>query len=96
LPDLSDGPTSGNATAEFVKIGDHTFLRIGFNAPIGATDDLLGKYSKLFGVPLEIDICLVKEPAPPLGSEPVSYGAINRELPASMIRLRPSSRRAMR
>jgi hypothetical protein len=43
-------------------------------------------------VPVEIDICLVKEPGPPLGSEPVSYAAINQELPNATIALKPLRR----
>jgi hypothetical protein len=90
VPDLRGSMTSGNVTAEPVKIGNRTFVRLGFNTPYGATGDLVEKYSKLLGVPVEIDICLVKEPGPPLGSEqPGSYQAINQELPHAAINLRP-------
>jgi len=93
-PDLKESMTSGNVTAELVKIGSRTFIRLGFNTPTGATENLIEKYSKLLGVPVEIDICLVKEPGPPLGSQPASYGAINQELPYSAIKLRPAQTRA--
>ena len=94
--DLSDSVTGGNTTAEFVKIGNRTFLRLGFNTSKDMTEDLAEKLSKLLGVPVEIDICLVKEPGPPLGSEPASYSAINRELPNTEIRLQPSAKRGVR
>jgi hypothetical protein len=88
--------TGNGVTAELFKIGNRTFMRLGFNTPSGVSDDLIEKYRGLLGVPVEVDICLIKEPGPPLGSEPVSYSAINQELPASMIRLRPSTRRMTR
>jgi len=80
-------------TAQFFKVGNRTFVRLGINTPSGVTDNFAEKYGRLLGVPIEVDICLIKEPGPPLGSEPVSYGALNQELPASMIRLRPASTR---
>jgi hypothetical protein len=95
VPDLKDSMSSGNFTAELVKIGERTFVRLGFNTPYGATGDLVKKFSELLGVPVEIDICLVKEPGPPLGSEPpASYQAINQELPHAAIKLRPTQTRA--
>jgi hypothetical protein len=89
VPSLRGSMTTGKLTTEPVKIGNRTFLRLGFNTPYGATGDLAEQFSKLLGVPVEIDICLVKEPGPPLGSEqPASYEAINQELPHAAINLR--------
>ena len=96
VPDVKDRLTNGNMTAEFVKIGSRTFVRLGFNTPKGVTEDLAATFSKLLGVPVEIDICLIKEPGPPLGSEPLSYRAINQELPNAEIKLQPSAKRAAR
>jgi len=96
VPYLNSATSDGDVTAELFKIGNRTFVRLGFNTPSGATDNLTEKYSGLLGVPIEVDICLIKEPGPPLGSEPVSYGAINQELPASVIRLRPASARVLK
>jgi hypothetical protein len=47
-------------------------------------------------VSVEVDICLIKEPGPPLGAEPVSYAAINQELPHAAIRLQASKRASSR
>jgi hypothetical protein len=88
--------TGSGVTAEVFKIGNRTFMRLVFNRPTDVTDDLIEKYRALLGIPVEVDICLIKEPGPPLGSEPVSYGAINQELPASVIRLRPASARVLK
>jgi hypothetical protein len=92
LVSLANSMSSSNVSAELVKIGNRTFLRLGFNTPGGATDNLLEKFSKLLGVSVEVDICLIKEPGPPLGAEPVSYAAINQELPHAAIRLQASKR----
>jgi len=85
VPDLKNVVSQGNMTAELVKIGNRTYLRLGFNTPKEVTEDLARKLSELLGVPVEIDICLIKEPGPPLGSEPKSYSAINQELPNATI-----------
>jgi hypothetical protein len=82
-------------TAELFKVGNRTFVRLGMNTPSGVINNLIERYSGLFGVPIEIDICLIKEPGPPLGSEPASYSAINQELPHAAVRL-PVTRRARR
>jgi Bacterial protein of unknown function (DUF922) len=96
VPYLNSATSNGDVTAELFRIGNRTFVRLGFNTPSGATDNPVDRYSGLLGVPVEVDICLIKEPGPPLGSEPVSYGAINQELPASVIRLRPASARVLK
>ncbi len=96
VPDLKDALTAANATAEVVAIGTRSFLRLGFNTPYGSTEELAKKFSELLGVPVEIDICLVKEPGPPLGSEPTSYAAINQELPNATIKLNLPAKRGAR
>jgi hypothetical protein len=96
VPDLKDALTAANATAEVVSIGSRTFLRLGFNTPYGSTEEFAKRFSELLGVPVEVDICLVKEPGPPLGSEPVSYAAINQELPNATIALDPPAKRGAR
>ena len=93
VPAVNETTSKGDVTAELFRIGNRTFVRLGFNTPSGVTNNFVKKYSGLLGMPIEVDICLIKEPGPPLGSEPVSYGAINQELPASVIRLRPASAR---
>jgi hypothetical protein len=92
LPDLKGGAIGANVLVEPVQIGDRTWWRIGVNTPYGKTDDLVEKFSKLFGVPVEIDICIIKEPGPPLGREPASYGALNHELPQTSVKLRKPTR----
>jgi hypothetical protein len=92
LPDLKGGAIGANVLVEPVQIGDRTWWRIGVNTPYGKTDDLVEKLSKLFGVPVEIDICVIKEPGPPLGRVPASYGALNHELPQTSVKLRKSAR----
>jgi len=96
VPGVNETTSKGDVTAELFRIGNRTFVRLGFNTPSGVTNNFVEKYSGLLGVPIEVDICLIKEPGPPLGSEPVSYGAINQELPASVIRLRPASARVLK
>ena len=92
VPDLTDALTNGNVTSDIVRIGDRTYLRLGFNVPASVAENLLEKFSKLLNVSVETDTCLFKEPGPPLGSEPLSYSAINRELPASIVKLPPAKR----
>lgn len=92
VPNLTDVMTNGNVTVDSVKIGDRTYLRLGFNVPASVAENLVETFSRLLGIPFETDACLYKEPGPPLGSEPVSYSAINRELPASIVKLRPAKR----
>jgi hypothetical protein len=96
VPDISAITSEGDITAEIFRIGNRNFVRLGVNARSGAADQLLEKYGPLLGVPIETDICLIKEQGPPLGSEPVSYGALNQELPHSSIRLWPAARRVKR
>lgn len=96
VPNISAITSEGDITAEIFRIGDRNFVRFGVNTRSGVTEQLLEKFGPLLGVPIEADICLIKEPGPPLGSEPVSYRALNQELPHSSIRLRPASRRVTR
>jgi hypothetical protein len=93
---VSSEISAKGVTAEIFKVGGRTFMRLGFNTPTDLTDDQIEKYRALLGVPVEVDICLVKEPGPPLGAEPVSYSAINQELPHAAIRFQPTSRRMRR
>jgi hypothetical protein len=92
LPDLRPSLAAGNFRAEPVKIGNRTFVRIGLNTPYGSTGDLHNTFSKLLGVPVQVDICIVKEPGPPLGSEPTTFGALNHELPQASLRLTSAHR----
>ena len=92
LPDLKSSAIGPNVLVELFNVGPRTFARIGENTPYGKTDDLVERIRKLFGMPVEIDICIVKEPGPPLGSEPASYGALNHELPQTSVKLRKSTR----
>jgi hypothetical protein len=96
VPDLKEVVTKGNMTAELVTIGGRSFLRIAYNIPKDVTDDFARKLSELLGGPVEIDICLIKEPGPPMGSEPVSYAAINQELPNASISVKSRVRRGAR
>jgi len=92
LPDLKTSAIAANVLVESFKIGNRTFVRLAANTPYGKTDDLIEKFSKLFGVPVEVDICIIKEPGPPLGSEPASFGALNHELPQTSVTMRKSIR----
>jgi hypothetical protein len=91
LPDLKSSAIAAYVLEPFA-FGGHAYLRIGVNTPYRTKDDLVEKIRKLFGVPVEIDICIIKEPGPPLGNEPASYGALNHELPQTSIKLRKSTR----
>jgi hypothetical protein len=82
---------NGNFIAEQVQIAGHTYVRIGANTPYGSVTDLVDTFSKLLGVTVVIDICIIKEPGPPLGSEPATFGALNHDLPqASVMLARPA------
>ena len=94
MPNLKGSLTNGNFLVEQFNIGNRTYVRIGSNTPYGSTEDLVEKFSKLLGVKVVVDICIIKEPGPPLGSEPASYRTLNRDLPQASVRLRKSARLA--
>jgi hypothetical protein len=86
MPDLKATLVpNGNFIAEKVQIGSHTYVRIGANTPYGTIDNLIDTFSKLLGIKLVVDICIIKEPGPPLGKEPESYGALNNDLPQASV-----------
>lgn len=70
------------------KIGIETFTRVSVAAAGTIAADLLAKFSKDFGPKFQVDHCGEKKPGPPLGMEPVSYSALNSELPRATITLR--------
>jgi len=88
LPDFKSGLPSG-VTPIFgdpVQIGPQTFVPFMFNFPYGVPFDI-GQYTPTSGPKIEIDFCFVKEPGPPLGAEPVSFSALNKDLPEATLRL---------
>jgi hypothetical protein len=88
MPDLDTSRLpKGNYTVDKIRIGNRTYLRVAANTPFGSPADLVGKLSELTGVKFAVDICIVKEPGPPLGSAPVSTVSIDEELPGTLIKL---------
>jgi hypothetical protein len=83
---------NGNFIAEQVTIAGHTYVRIGANTPYGTVTDLAEMFSKLLGVKVVIDICIIKEPGPPLGREPPTYSALNQDLPQASVMLARTAR----
>jgi hypothetical protein len=69
-----------------VQIGPQTFVPFMFNTPYNVPFDV-GQFTTSSGLKIEIDFCFVKEPGPPLGSEPASYSALNKELPEATLKL---------
>lgn len=96
VPNISATTIEGDITAEIFRIGDRNFVRLGVNTSSSVATELLEKFGPLLGVPIEADICLIKEPGPPLGSEPVSVPFLNQELPHAAIRLRTPIRTTVR
>lgn len=85
LPDAA--PAGAKVTASEFKIGNATVTRLSYAAPSELIPTLDAKYSKSFGKSYQTDKCGEKKPGPPLGMEPVSYSALNRELPQATIQL---------
>jgi hypothetical protein len=84
---LLDAPGGALIKKSDFKIGKETFTRVSVAAAGTIAADLLAKFSKDFGPKFEIDHCGEKKPGPPLGMEPVSYSALNSELPQATITL---------
>ena len=76
-------------TSDF-KIGNKTYTRVGFTGPAALTAEAAKKFADRFGNDAQIDQCGEKKPGPPLGMTPVSFSALNSELPQATVGLRRS------
>ena len=87
---LRDPPAGVTIKPEQVRIGDRTFTRF---ATTGTYDvgDLIDWLRKVYGPEVKIDFCVDKQPGPPLGMQPVSFSALNQELPEARITFTPAA-----
>ena len=87
-PDVTTGtPGGAKVIREAFKIGERTFVRLAYEQPHGLDHDFAEQFKPIFGDKYEEDDCRDKQPGPPLGMEPRSYGSLNRELPETTIKL---------
>jgi len=88
LAALTDAPPGVQVEKTDIKIGNRTFTRVGFSGPETTIAALAKKFADLFGKDVQIDFCIEKAPGPPLGMTPVSFSALNNELPLATLDLR--------
>ena len=96
LATLADAPEGVKVTRTDFKVGDKTYTRVGFDGPEAATAKATKKYAGRFGPDVQIDFCIDKQPGPPLGMTPVSFSALNSELPEATLGIARSAVAARR
>jgi len=89
---LADLPPGVQVQKSDFKIGDKTYTRVAFTGPDKSTAEAARKFADRLGKDAQIDQCGEKAPGPPLGMMPVSFSALNSELPQTTVDLRKSVR----
>ncbi len=85
-PDVKSGtPEGAGVTTEEFSIGDRSFIRLVYTLVYGVQHDFDEQFKPVFGEDYEEDYCRDKQPGPPLGKEPLSYSALDRDLPEATI-----------
>lgn len=92
LAALADVPPGVQVQKSDFKIGNKTYTRVGFTGPAALTAEAAKKFADRLGNDAQIDQCGEKAPGPPLGMVPVSFSALNSELPHATVDLRKSVR----
>lgn len=92
LAALEAAPPGVQVQRSDFKIGNKAYTRVGFTGPTALTAEAAKKLADRFGNDAQIDHCGEKAPGPPLGMTPVSFSALNSELPQATVDLRQSVR----
>ncbi|MDO8399278.1 MAG: hypothetical protein Q7T45_15805 [Bradyrhizobium sp.] len=87
---LKDMPPGVQVERSDFKIGNKTYTRVGFSGPTAITTAAARKFADSFGKDAQVDQCGEKAPGPPLGMTPVSFSALNSELPQATVDLHRS------
>lgn len=87
---LADAPTGVMVSKADFKVGGKSYTRIGITGPPEVVALVAKALTDSFGKDAQIDLCDEKAPGPPLGMTPVSFSALNRELPHATLDLRTS------
>lgn len=85
---LADAPSGVMVSKADFKIGEKAYTRIGISGPPAVVALIAKALTDAFGKDAQIDQCDEKAPGPPLGMTPVSFSAVNRELPGATLDLR--------
>ncbi len=88
---LADAPTGVMVSKADFKVGGKSYTRIGITGPPEVVALMAKALRDSFGKDAQIDLCDEKAPGPPLGMTPVSFSALNRELPHATIDLHVSA-----
>lgn len=88
---LADAPTGVMVSKTDFKVGGKSYTRIGITGPPEVVALIAKALTDSFGKDAQIDLCDEKAPGPPLGMTPVSFSALNRELPHATLDLRTSA-----
>ncbi len=90
---LQEAPKGVEMVKSPFKAGDRPLTRVGLSGPDALTAKVIERLRELFGPDVRIDVCIDKQPGPPLGMTPVSLSALNSELPEATLGL--STRRGV-
>jgi hypothetical protein len=86
-PDVKSGtPAGANVAYEVFSIGERTFTRLVYKQAYGLDHDFDEQFKPVFGESYEEDYCRDKQPGPPLGMQPTTFGALNHDLPEATIK----------
>lgn len=91
LAALADAPSGVMVSKADFKVGGKSYTRIGITGPPAVVAQLAKALTDAFGKDAQIDQCDEKAPGPPLGMTPVSFSALNRELPYATLDLHGSA-----
>ena len=89
---LKEAPKGVEIVTSPFKAGDRTHTRVGLSGPDALTAKVMERLRELFGPDVRIDVCIDKQPGPPLGMTPVSLSALNSELPEATLGIASSLR----
>ncbi len=86
--DVKSGtPPGAKVTYEKFSIGDRSFVRLVYKQAYGLDHNFGEQFKPVFGDKYEEDYCRDKQPGPPLGMQPSTFGALNHDLPEASIKL---------
>ena len=71
---------------------ERAFVSLYLSGPDALTAKVMERLRELFGPDVRIDVCIDKQPGPPLGITPVSLSALNSELPEATLGIASSLR----
>lgn len=85
---LPEAPAGVLVTTSNFSIGNQGFTRVSMVGADAIAAEYIAKLRQKLGDRVQIDWCIIYEPGPQLGAEPISYSAIHADLPNATIKLR--------